>query len=119
MSGIRSYELFVRRVYTRLPTCTPEGCMILFVNNKYMSDTTIIPVSVPRRMATVIDVRAKRLAMTRSEYIRSLVRREMVASTAEESDQKIERMLTAAARDLHNGKTKVLRPGGLAKMLGK
>jgi metal-responsive CopG/Arc/MetJ family transcriptional regulator len=80
-----------------------------------MTDTTIVPVSMPRRMAAIIDVRARRLAMTRSEYIRTLVRREV--DTPEAQDDAIVTALKVAERELKSGKTKVLKKGGLAAML--
>ncbi len=80
-----------------------------------MSDTTIIPVSMPRRMAAIVDARARRLAMTRSEYIRTLVRREVDMPDAK--DEAIARALDVAERELKNGKTKILKKAGLTTML--
>lgn len=79
-----------------------------------MSDTTIVPVSMPRRLAAITDARARRLAMTRSEYIRTLVRREAAEET---SDERIVQMLENAKRELKRGSTRTLKPGGLAAMI--
>ena len=82
-----------------------------------MTDTTIIPVSMPRRMAAIVDVRARRLAMTRSEYIRTLVRREVQEPDAQHDE--IALALQTAERELKMGKARVLKSGGLAAMLKK
>ena len=82
-----------------------------------MTDTTIVPVSMPRRLAAIVDVRARRLAMTRSEYIRTLVRREVQEPDAQ--DDGIAQALLVAERELKSGKARVLKSGGLAAMLKK
>ncbi len=81
-----------------------------------MSNTMIVPVSMPSNMAAMLDTRARRLAMTRSEYIRTLVRREVTATA---DDMVVARMLESAERDLKRGTARTLKPGGLSKMLKK
>ncbi len=80
-----------------------------------MTNSTIIPVSMPHRMAAIVDVRARRLAMTRSEYIRTLVRREVEGG--ESHGATVARALQVAAHELKAGKARVLKSGGLSAML--
>ncbi|MBI3626955.1 ribbon-helix-helix protein, CopG family [Candidatus Uhrbacteria bacterium] len=42
-----------------------------------MTQTTIIPISLPRQMAKEIDRAAKVLSMTRSEFVRNTLRRQL------------------------------------------
>lgn len=42
-----------------------------------MSATAIIPISLPKQMARDLDRAARRDAMTRSEYVRNLIRRQL------------------------------------------
>lgn len=80
-----------------------------------MANSTIIPVSMPHKMAATIDVRARRLAMTRSEYIRTLVRREVEGGESENAV--LAQALEIAAKELKTGKARVLKKGGLAALL--
>ncbi len=82
-----------------------------------MTNSTIIPVSMPHAMAATVDVRARRLAMTRSEYIRTLVRREVEGGDSENAT--VAQALNAAAKELKAGKTRILKKGGLSAMMKK
>jgi mRNA-degrading endonuclease YafQ of YafQ-DinJ toxin-antitoxin module len=82
-----------------------------------MANSTIIPVSMPQAMAATVDARARRLAMTRSEYIRTLVRREVEGGDAENAA--LAEALNVAAKELKAGKTRVLKKGDLSAMLKK
>lgn len=82
-----------------------------------MANSTIIPVSMPHAMAATVDARARRLAMTRSEYIRTLVRREVEGGDAENAA--LAEALNVAAKELKAGKTRVLKKGDLSAMLKK
>ncbi len=42
-----------------------------------MQNTTVVPISLPKEMAKQLDQMAKKEAMTRSEYVRNLVRRQL------------------------------------------
>lgn len=42
-----------------------------------MQNTTVVPISLPKQMAKELDRMAKKESMTRSEYVRNLVRRQL------------------------------------------
>ena len=49
-----------------------------------MQKTTVVPISLPKEMAKELDRMAKKEAMTRSEYVRDLVRRKMAFAKLDE-----------------------------------
>lgn len=49
-----------------------------------MSNTTVIPISLPKELARKVDRVAQERSMTRSEYVRDLIRRQIAFSELEE-----------------------------------
>lgn len=49
-----------------------------------MSNTAIVPISLPKELARELDRLAKKEVMTRSEYVRNLVRRQLAFAQLDE-----------------------------------
>lgn len=82
-----------------------------------MSNTAVIPISLPKELARAIDREAKTRSMTRSEFIRDLVRRQLAFSSLRELQSEAARRaskagmrtqedVVRAVRELRSGKLK-------------
>ncbi len=75
-----------------------------------MRTSTIMSVSLPPAMVKDCERVAKQSHMTRSELFRSALRRYL-------EETKLEEALHAVAKARKNGTMRVLKPGGLARLL--
>lgn len=77
-----------------------------------MRKTSLVTISLPRSMASEAEKIAKKQGMTRSELLRSALRRFLEEAHLDEA-------VRVANEEIRSGKAKVLGRGGLAALMGK